>query len=110
DASCELADNFTCPSPGQLCNSCGNSQIEGTEKCDDGNASGSPTSAADGCAEDCRSVDATWTCVGTTCTRCGDGNVDGPHEKCDDGGNADGDGCRADCKAIEAGWICPSGM
>jgi fibro-slime domain-containing protein len=29
---------------------------------------------------------------------CGDGNVDMPHEKCDDGNEANGDGCSAGCQ------------
>src|SRR5690606_8377899 len=59
----------------------------------------------------CTSITPYWTCAapGQSCTRCGNGTVEGA-EKCDDGANVSGDGCRDDCKAIEPGWICPGGQ
>src|SRR5690606_35720072 len=35
-SSCTIEGSFTCPSPGKLCNDCGNGAIEGHEKCDEG--------------------------------------------------------------------------
>ena len=93
-------------SPSQVC---GNSLIEGTEYCDDGNTAG-----GDGCDSLCRQ-EPDYTCVGepSVCTPnsdpdpdpiCGDGLVD-TTEHCDDGNNSDGDGCSARCR-IEPGYSC----
>ena len=83
---------------------CGNSERTADEACDDGN-----TTASDGCAADCRSVDPGYSCapVGRPChrvARCGDGVVVLP-ELCDDGNQTAGDGCSATCK-VEAGHKC----
>jgi cysteine-rich repeat protein len=104
-SSCTLEGSFTCPTPGKLCNHCGNGVLEGLEKCDEG--AGNTTA---GC-NSCTSITPYWTCAspGQSCTQCGNGVVEGA-EKCDDGANASGDGCRDDCKAIESGWICPGGQ
>lgn len=80
---------------------CGNSVIEDTEACDDGN-----TRAGDGCSSDCRSIET-----------CGNGTIDSSRgELCDDGNTADGDGCQADCTlplcgdgVKDAGELCDDG-
>ena len=64
---------------------CGDSVVEGSEQCDDGNLA-----AGDGCSASC-----------TREPRCGDAIVDG-NEECDDGNTAGGDGCSATC-ALECG-------
>lgn len=66
------------------------------EACDDGNQIG-----GDGCAADCREVEAGWLCPpeGGECqfvAVCGDFVVSYP-EQCDDGNLEDGDSCPADC-------------
>ena len=76
-------------------NSCGNGIVEAWEACDDGNSIG-----ADGCAANCRSTDAGFTCAtpGKPCdTTCGDGILAGK-EQCDDGNKNSGDGCSGSCK------------
>ncbi len=79
---------------------CGNSIIEGTEVCDDGN-----TTSGDGCASDCLSMDLGYTCPqpGVACQPvaiCGNGQFESG-EACDDGNTVSGDGCTADCRFIE---------
>lgn len=76
------------------------------EACDDGN-----TSAGDGCAVDCQTVETGFTCPtpGQPCqpdAQCGNGVVEAA-EVCDDGNTASGDGCTADCQTVEAGFVCP---
>jgi fibro-slime domain-containing protein len=62
---------------------CGNSLLEGTEQCDDGNMT-----AGDGCRADC------------TEEVCGDGITDTLHgEVCDDGDTTSGDGCSNTCQS-----------
>ena len=61
---------------------CGNSVVEGTEQCDDGNAV-----SGDGCSAQCALENL---------ADCGDGNLD-PGEECDDGNNVSDDGCSATC-------------
>ncbi len=81
---------------------CGNSVLEGTEGCDDGN-----TTPGDGCASDCK-LEPGWSCLvpGTPCQpQCGDGLQTGG-EACDDGNTNSGDGCSADCSKVEPGWSC----
>ena len=39
---------------------------------------------------------------------CGDGLINRPEERCDDGNTAPGDGCTAACNGIEADWTCPT--
>jgi cysteine-rich repeat protein len=87
--------------------------VEGTEQCDDGNATG-----GDGCSADCdfevcgdgilnqgeecddfNTIDGdgcSSTCTIETTSKCGDGVLN-EGEACDDGNNIDGDGCSADC-------------
>ncbi|MEE2775843.1 MAG: DUF4215 domain-containing protein [Acidobacteriota bacterium] len=67
--------------------SCGNSQLDEGEDCDDGNTDNN---------DDCRN-----NCV---VPFCGDGLTDsGRGEECDDANGADGDGCRDDCTVEECG-------
>ena len=67
--------------PGTIpASACGNSAVEGLERCDDGNTMG-----MDACRADCA--------PGT----CGDAIVDTPPEFCDDGNLQSGDGCRYNC-------------
>jgi fibro-slime domain-containing protein len=37
---------------------------------------------------------------------CGDGLINRPEERCDDGNTNAGDGCTAACDQVEAGWVC----
>ncbi|HET6149783.1 MAG TPA: DUF4215 domain-containing protein [Polyangia bacterium] len=83
---------------------CGDGIRTDDEACDDHN-----TTADDGCAADCRTVDPGYSCIpiGKPChriARCGDGTVVLP-ELCDDGNTTAGDGCSATCK-IEIGFKC----
>jgi fibro-slime domain-containing protein len=83
---------------------CGNSKLEGSEGCDDGNLT-----ASDGCSSTC-TTEAEYVCPvpGQPCVRtvmCGDHKQTGG-EACDDGNNAAGDGCSPACQ-IEPGWTCP---
>jgi cysteine-rich repeat protein len=90
--------------------SCGNSQVEGAEECDDGNRV-----VGDGCDLTCRyecgnrRVDANETCddgnrvAGDGCSdvcrnegTCGNGIAE-VGEACDDGNQVGGDGCEANC-------------
>jgi cysteine-rich repeat protein len=64
---------------------CGDSFVQGTEQCDDGN-----NASGDGCSASCMSE-----------PRCGDRAVQGT-EQCDDGNTTNGDGCSATC-ALECG-------
>jgi len=82
---------------------CGDSVIDASEGCDDGNAM-----SGDGCDGTCK-VEHGYTCgkAGEKCTQtlvCGDGEP-GPDEACDDGNTKAGDGCSATCE-IESGWSC----
>ncbi|MFL5347607.1 MAG: DUF4215 domain-containing protein [Hyalangium sp.] len=84
---------------------CGNRTIQAGEACDDGN-----TVSGDGCAADCKAIEAGWFCdiAGTPCVRnaCGDGRV-GTGETCDDHNTTSNDGCNSSC-TVEAGWNCPT--
>jgi len=74
---CDAAEN---PDVCEPADSCGNSDLEGTEACDDGNPNN-----GDGCSDSCV-VEPGWTCPtpGTPCDEiCGDGLVVGT-ETCDD--------------------------
>jgi len=87
------------PTPG-----CGNGELTDDEACDDGNLE-----SGDGCAGNCRALEAGWSCAtpGNACiriARCGDGFVAFP-ELCDDGNPDPGDGCSASCK-VEVGYKC----
>jgi fibro-slime domain-containing protein len=83
---------------------CGNSRLDATELCDDGN-----TVPGDGCTPLCQ-IEANWECPtpGEKCVFvavCGNGVLTSD-EACDDGNKASNDGCSADCKTVEAGWQC----
>lgn len=74
------------------CELCGNTQVEGDEGCDDGNAASN-----DGCSAICVSE------------VCGDGVLQaGIGEACDDGNTLDGDYCMGDCTAISG--FCGDGV
>ncbi|HET9957455.1 MAG TPA: DUF4215 domain-containing protein [Polyangiaceae bacterium] len=82
---------------------CGDSVLDSTEGCDDGNSR-----AGDGCDGNCK-VENGYACdeVGEPCTStlsCGDGQP-GPDEACDDGNVRAGDGCAEDC-SVESGYSC----
>jgi cysteine-rich repeat protein len=98
---------------------CGNGVVEGTEECDDGNATG-----GDGCSADCdfeecgdgilnqgeecddfNTVDGdgcSSKCLLETGIKCGDGVLN-EGEECDDGNNDDGDGCSSTCLVEKCG-------
>jgi fibro-slime domain-containing protein len=83
---------------------CGDGKLTEDEACDDGNRA-----AGDGCAADCLSVEAGYSCspAGVPChpvARCGD-KIVASSELCDDGNTADGDGCSSRCK-LELGFKC----
>jgi len=84
---------------------CGDSVVDPSEGCDDGNAM-----SGDGCDGTCK-VENGYSCSkpGEKCTStlvCGDGEA-GPNEACDDGNTLSGDGCSATC-AVESGFACPT--
>jgi fibro-slime domain-containing protein len=111
-STCQREADYTCSTVGQPClytpppppAVCGNGTKEGTEGCDDGNATG-----GDGCSSTCK-LEAGWTCptqnAPCVAAKCGDGILAGT-EKCDDGNTTAGDGCSASC-TIEAGAVCPA--
>ncbi len=97
DGDCQKPDPGT-PPP------CGDGVLTEDKVCDDGNRED-----GDGCAGDCLSVEAGWSCPtpGEACIRiaiCGDGIVSFP-ELCDDGDTDSGDGCSPNCK-LELGYKC----
>jgi len=84
---------------------CGNSILESTEFCDDGN-----TEDEDGCSADCAEVDPDFLCLtaGEPCVQvvtCGNGVIEGD-EVCDDRNKTAGDGCGAMCDVVEEGFNC----
>ena len=92
---------YACPTPGQACVKtttpavCGNSLVEATENCDDGNAK-----SADGCSSACQ-IESGYTCPspGSLChliQYCSDGTLNGT-EQCDDGNLKPGDCCDGNC-------------
>ena len=118
DGNCHLEPNCVCTTPTpalipprQICDStmsCGDRIVAGTEACDDGNAI-----SGDGCAADCTTVEAGFTCprTGGACTAaakqvCGNSILEAG-EFCDDGNSSAGDGCSSDCK-VESGYVCAS--
>jgi fibro-slime domain-containing protein len=91
----EEGTGYYCPIPGQPCvkQVCGDGVRTPGESCDDNN-----TAAGDGCAADCKSVEAGWHCNAIGCKpECGDGLVRGG-EACDDHNALGGDGCSSGCK------------
>ncbi len=70
---------------GDVCEGCGNGQLDIDEQCDDGNLVDN---------DDCRN-----NCTSATC---GDGLVNNG-EDCDDGNDIDTDACRTDCTAARCG-------
>lgn len=82
---------------------CGDSVVDASEGCDDGNAK-----SGDGCDGTCK-VESGYVCsaAGEPCAStliCGDG-LPGPDEACDDGNRKSGDGCSAACE-VESGFAC----
>jgi cysteine-rich repeat protein len=81
---------------------CPNGVLEGGEACDD--------QTLTGCAADCQSVRAGWSCslqgVISVCEakQVGDGITAGT-EECDDGNTSDKDGCSS-AGSVEEGWAC----
>jgi cysteine-rich repeat protein len=82
---------------------CGDSSLDVTEECDDGN-----NSPHDGCSSNC-AVEPGYMCChnisGCTVIGCGDGEVAFQREECDDGNMVSLDGCSMNCK-IEEGFSC----
>jgi cysteine-rich repeat protein len=72
---------------------CGNSIVNPSEECDDGNLVN-----GDGCAADC-----------TIEPFCGDNELN-EGEACDDGNSTDGDGCSAECQDEVPGAECGNGV
>jgi len=94
---------FVVKAPDAGPNVCGNSKIDTSEACDDGNMNG-----GDGCSSIC-ATEAGWTCptAGSPCVRantCGNGAVD-TAEGCDDGNTIPGDCCDATCQ-LEPNCVC----
>ncbi len=79
-ASCQIV--LHCYNTGGGGTLCGNSILEGSEQCDDGN-----TKNGDGCSSGCR----------TEYQKCGNGIIE-IGEECDDGNINTGDGCTPQCK------------
>jgi len=73
---------------------CGNSNLEPGEQCDDGNAV-----AGDGCENNCTT---------TPSENCGNSVVD-DDEECDDGNKTNGDGCENNCKKTMQSASCGDG-
>jgi cysteine-rich repeat protein len=97
----DMIDACTANILSALRQNCGDGALQGTEACDDGNATN-----GDGCSGVC-TVETAFNCTGepSVCTTtCGDGVHGGP-EACDDGNVADGDGCSSTC-SIEPGYGC----
>jgi cysteine-rich repeat protein len=71
---------------------CGDGWLNGSEECDDSNAT-----SGDGCSATCQLEDG-WYCNALSCAPqvCGNGVRDAT-EECDDGNDEPGDGC-FDCK------------
>jgi fibro-slime domain-containing protein len=88
---------------GMIAEDCGDSVLQETEACDDGN-----NDSNDGCAADCQTVEENYRCptAGVECVPivCGDSRID-PPENCDDGNDDADDGCSAACER-EEGWTC----
>jgi fibro-slime domain-containing protein len=57
--------------------------------------SGDPSSCGDACAD-----------ASLAEPTCGDGLINQPGERCDDGNTTSGDGCTAGCEQIEANFVC----
>ncbi|HWN68301.1 MAG TPA: DUF4215 domain-containing protein, partial [Haliangium sp.] len=89
DESCESG---FCNPDGNVCQNCGDGNVDAGEDCDDGNLSDE-----DGCNSQCE-------------TECGNGTIE-PSEGCDDGNAMDGDGCNAMCliESIEVIGDCAIG-
>ncbi len=110
-----LCDRTETPNTCEAANSCGNSVVEGSEVCDDGN-----TKSGDGCDAECVLELGAGPCTdGAQCASgvcntlaaapvcavpvgCGNGVVD-LGEDCDDGNQIGGDGCAESCN-LENGW------
>jgi cysteine-rich repeat protein len=97
--------NTTClpdPHGSEICQLCGNGELEGTEECDDANVSSN-----DGCSSLC-TIEEGFTCYQRSgvsqCSNCGNGIVE-PPETCDDMNSFDLDGCDSNCR-IETGFHC----
>ncbi|MGB5694935.1 MAG: DUF4215 domain-containing protein [Polyangiales bacterium] len=97
---CDAAEN---PDVCEPADTCGNSDLEGAEVCDDGNPD-----SGDGCSDSC-AVEPGWTCPapGTPCQEiCGDTLVVGG-ETCDDGdsnlNDACPDGATGSCRVATCG-------
>ncbi|MFA7681635.1 MAG: DUF4215 domain-containing protein [Candidatus Peribacteraceae bacterium] len=87
-----------CSAPSTLC---GNSKVESSEECDDGNFAEN-----DGCSPFCK-LETGFSCKGepSLCIPgCGDALIVAG-EECDDGNATDGDGCSSTCM-IEIGYAC----
>ncbi len=97
-------DAWKCPDAGQPCQrtTCGDSNVEGTEQCDDGN-----NDTGDGCSPACRKEPKCPVDGGACKSVCGDGMIlpDDTDQECDDGNSTNGDGCDSDCKK-ELGYEC----
>lgn len=93
---CKVEPGFVCDEAGCRRTVCGDSKVEGSEACDDGN-----DDPFDACGE-CQIRPKCG--VGPCEVVCGDGMIF-PSEECDDGNTQDGDGCSSKCE-LEPGFKC----
>ncbi|MBU1976236.1 MAG: right-handed parallel beta-helix repeat-containing protein [Nanoarchaeota archaeon] len=86
NGACDGVTYSPCPA------SCGNTVVEGSEQCDDGNHDN-----GDGCDAYCRTE------------ACGNGRIDAG-EECDDNNVVNGDGCNSQCQTEVLVEICTNGI
>ena len=103
--------------PGDVCNGCGNGEVNSGEQCDDGNLiddddcrnNCTNASCGDGLTQpgeqcdDANAIDTDACRNDCTAARCGDGVVQTDVEQCDDGNQDDTDACRNDCTPARCG-------
>ena len=103
-----VCDDTEVPSVCEPADVCGNSKVEGSEACDDGDTDGGGGCSGSCLFENGESCDSSPECESTVCDPneeppvceladvCGNGTTEG-EEGCDDGNTSTGDGCDDDC-------------